>query len=181
VTLVVNLDHLVHALEVEDDSTAHVRRRAAVTQVLTGGDGVHGYLVLVGGTNDSLHFLNGGRRNGSGGNRLIWLVPEYRIGITVQVDILFAGKYPFIADSLPELGECGFKVFRTHALGKNHDCFLLINLECIYATVKTDRGAITHEERGTSGTAADRSVSVTLDEAATRAGHSVSTAAIQLP
>ena len=103
VALVVADENAVHALQIDRDAAAHVRRRAAVGEVLARRDRVQRNLVFVRRPDDRLHLL---RRIGADGRRrdqLVRLVLDVREVVAIRVQVVVAREHPVAADGVLKL------------------------------------------------------------------------------
>ncbi len=97
----VDLQHAVHALEVEHHGAGETRRGAAVGKVAPRRNGPERDLELVGDGDDALHLLDRVRRQGPGGDVFERLFTfERAVGVAVGVDVLVAGQHPVRAEDL---------------------------------------------------------------------------------
>src|SRR4029453_3224552 len=94
------LEDAVNPTEVEHDGARQHRRRTAVREILAARDRPQRDARSVGGLDDLLHLLDGGRCDGGMGP-VARVVVRNRVGIVVT-DHLLAGEHPFLADDLPE-------------------------------------------------------------------------------
>ena len=128
VALVVADENAVHALQIDRDAAAHVRRRAAVGEVLARRDRVQRNLVLVRRADDRLHLL---RRIGADGRRrdqLVRLVLDVREVVAIRVEIVVAREHPVAADGVLKLANGRLKRLGTdsgrqdrHSPSSTHD------------------------------------------------------------
>ena len=94
VALVVARENAVHALQVDRDAAAHVRRRAAVGEVLARRDRVERDLVLVRRANDRLNLLRRVGAYGRGRDQLVRLVLDVREVVAIRVQVVVAREHP---------------------------------------------------------------------------------------
>ena len=61
----IKLDHLVHALQIDNDAAGHIGRRATITEILSGRDRKQRNAIFAGDAHNGLHLRNVGRRHRS--------------------------------------------------------------------------------------------------------------------
>src|SRR5690606_20805175 len=106
----VDLDHAIHALQVQHDTAGVDGRRAAAGEVAPGRARIEREAPRVGGADDGLHLLDRGRRNRGGREALLGLAPEGRVRVPVQGNVLVGRENPVGADCGAELVEGGAEV-----------------------------------------------------------------------
>ena len=106
----VDVEDAVHALQVEHHAAGQDRGRAAVAQVLAGGDRIERHQVLVGHPDDGLHLLRRIRRDGGGDLRFQVGVLVDGIDVLVERGVFVAGEDPLFADDIGELLQRARKV-----------------------------------------------------------------------
>ena len=94
------------------DAAAHVRRRAAVREVLAGRDRVERDLVLVGRADDRLHLLGRVRPDGRRRYQLVRLILDVREMIAVRMDVFVVRENPFLADGRFEFFDRSREILR---------------------------------------------------------------------
>ncbi len=106
----VQIEHLVHALQIEHDAARVHGRGAAIGEVAAGGDRVQRHRVLVRGTHDLLYLLYRFRRYSRGSDAFALFAPERRVRVAVGVHVVVAREYPLRADGIGELFDRFFEV-----------------------------------------------------------------------
>jgi hypothetical protein len=111
----VHLEHAIHSLEIHGNAAAHVRRRAAVREILARRDRVQRNLELVRSANDRLHLLGGIRSHGGRRDQLVRLILDIGEVIAIRVDVLIAREHPVLADGRFELFDRGCEILRAYS------------------------------------------------------------------
>src|SRR5690606_38950985 len=102
----------IHPLQIDGDAAAHIGRRTAIREVLTGRDRVERDLVLVRRANDRLHLLGAVRSDGRGWDQLVRLILDVREMVPVRVKVLIAREDPLGSDRLTKLAQRGLEALR---------------------------------------------------------------------
>ncbi len=106
----VDLEHAVHALQIEHDAAGVHGRRAAVCKVAPGRDRIKRNAASVGRAHHGLHFLDGRWSDRGGRETFLGLAPEGGIGVTIEGDVLVGREHPLGADGVTEFLERGAEI-----------------------------------------------------------------------
>ena len=117
----VDLEDPIHALQVEHDAAGEIRGRAAVAEILAGGNRVDRYSVRICSPDDRLHLFHGVRGDGSRCEALFFLSLERRIRIPIQRDVVVALEHPLGTDALLEFAQCVAEVAIVYTRGQRHE------------------------------------------------------------
>ena len=112
----VDLDDLVHVLEVEHDLPARAGRGRAIAEVPAGRDRPDRRLELVADLQDPLHFLDGRREDR--GARPVLLVRRGHHDLAIGSELLVAGEHAIGAEQAAQLGKRRLELLRGDALGQ---------------------------------------------------------------
>jgi hypothetical protein len=102
---VVDLDDPVHAFEIDDDRARQRGRCAAVSQIPSRRHRPQGNPVGVGGPDDRLHLLDALRRDRCRRHPVFGFVPERRVGVAVEREVVVVREDPLPADGCGEFVE----------------------------------------------------------------------------
>ncbi|MNN31736.1 hypothetical protein D3C81_1454340 [compost metagenome] len=122
----VDVDDLVHLLQVEDHLAALAGSRRTVAEVAPGGDGPHRDLVLVADIHHALHLFDAG--GGDDGGRRMFGVVHGHHDLVVGDQLLVLGQDVFLAQQLAELADGLLEVGGIHAAREQGTVVLLGHL-----------------------------------------------------
>ena len=120
VSLVVDLDHAVHALEVQHDAAGEIRRGASVAEIAAGRNRIDRDAIAIGRAHGRLDLLHVVRRDRGGNQNFLGLVLYRRVGIPVQPRVLVPGEYPVAAYGIYKFTECLLEILFVHARRYGH-------------------------------------------------------------
>ncbi len=114
--LLVDLEHSIHPLQVEDDTAPEHRRGAAVGEIATGGHRPQRNSVAARDLHDGLDFFRGFRSDAGGCGMRVGIAR--RKGIQVGVAILLRHQHPLFADRFREASQGALEVGGADARGQ---------------------------------------------------------------